>query len=683
MVNIKGKTLSGIFSDLLKRIVCSSESSFALFIGILGLTFAYRIQLTKSLFTNSVRPFDVNPACHPIWFVLAYFPYDLSLSLACVLLSWLLSGAHFSIKQSKAFAILKISGFVFSHIILIILPLVHGAHIRLLFDAQTGLNYSMVMEVLLNVSFFELFKFVRLRDCIFLLFPIGLFWLVFLSPRSSKIWMGGVQIASLIILSSISVFAANYKSTHVPAEIRLNPALFLLSDVAENAIFKRSAESRNIKRIDANDSDIHLAGSMYTHQMMPVTILPPKTPYQWNIIFFIMESVGTRYIFDTSYGNPMPMPFLHGIAKESWHLKNHYTTSNISTKAIFSLLSGLYDSFSRKAFGIRPDSCVPSIHNFLAEGYDSFLVTPSPITWYFPTAFVRNSGLLEMHHYENLNFRIKEEFHSVGRYIGRDEIQTVDFFIQRLNKAREPFLGIYVSFAAHFPYFDYGADYRIMEEDGRLISRYYNNLNLLDHMIKWVFDNLQNRGLLDRTILVIVGDHGQAFGQHHPDNYMHHRYSYNENLQTPAIIYQPKLFKPRAIELPTSHVDILPTLLDAMKIPHNPVLFGGESLFHHKLKRKYIFFYGHEECISSLDTNQIKVQYSLKKNRCWAFDLKLDPDEKNPLDCSSYTLQLEVLHKFVSDHDSSLVKYNARMREKKRVSETQAPVAMEINYLGE
>jgi hypothetical protein len=30
-----------------------------------------------------------------------------------------------------------------------------------------------------------------------------------------------------------------------------------------------------------------------------------------------------------------------------------------------------------------------------------------------------------MHYFENLNFRIKEELNFLGRYIGRDEVQTV------------------------------------------------------------------------------------------------------------------------------------------------------------------------------------------------------------------------------------------------------------------
>jgi arylsulfatase A-like enzyme len=224
---------------------------------------------------------------------------------------------------------------------------------------------------------------------------------------------------------------------------------------------------------------------------------------------------------------------------------------------------------------------------------------------------------------------------------------------------------MYVSFVAHFPYFDYGPEYRIVESDGKSISRYINNLYLLDRLVQRIFEHLRKQGLMERTLLVIVGDHGQAFGQHHPDNYLHYRYSYNVNLEAPVIFYQPAMFKPRTFGLPTNHTDILPTLLDALRIAYNPALLDGESLFQRKLKRKYLFFYGHEESISSLSTEGIKVQVSLKKNRCWAFDLKADPEEKNSLDCGPYQAQLEALRNFVRHHDASLAQYNADNREGK------------------
>ena len=678
MIKLKVKALLRKCSGLLTRIVSSSKSSFAIFICLLAMVFVYRIQLTIGLFTNPVRPFDFNPAHHPVWFTLAYLPYDLALVLVCFLLSWVLSRISYFTQQGKALTIFKILGLIFLHIVLFILLLIHGAHGRLLFDVQTGLDTSAIKEAFSGISFIETIKLIEAKDYLFLLFPFGLFWLVFLSPLSIKVWMARVSIVLVIFLLFLSVWAINDRTKNVPDEIRLNPGLFLLSDVAENVFFRHFAEDRNIDLAKRNRPGIPLSGSKKYNSKESAKFLPAKSNHPWNIIFFVMESVGTRYIFDTSNGNPMPMPFLHKISKEGWFLKRHYTTSNVSTKAIFSLFSGFYDFFHRETSGTQAEIGVPAIYNWLGEEYDRFLVTPSSISWYFPTKFIKNSGLREIHSYENLKFKIKEEFHSLGHYIARDEIQTVDFFIQRLSKAREPFLGIYISFAAHFPYFDYGEEYRIMQEDGRLVSRYYNNLNLLDHMIKRVYDHLQAQGLLERTIFVVIGDHGQAFGQHHPNNFMHYRYSYNENLETPAVLYQPALFKPKVFGLPTSHVDILPTLLDAMRIFYPSMVFDGESLFNYKLRQKSIFFYGYEESVSSLDPHLIKVQYSLKKNKCWVFDLKLDPDEKNPLDCSLYPLQLEALHKFVSDHNANLFRYSAGLR-KKGGSDKQQPVVKEPN----
>jgi len=81
------------------------------------------------------------------------------------------------------------------------------------------------------------------------------------------------------------------------------------------------------------------------------------------------------------------------------------------------------------------------------------------------------------------------------------------------------------------------------------------------------------------------------------------------------------------------------------------------------LKRTPIFLYGLEESISSIDNRQVKVQYSLKEKSCCAFELKVDPEEKNPLDCMSYQEQLEELLGFVNHHDASLSEYSGSQGE--------------------
>jgi hypothetical protein len=650
----KPKTFQAPFSGLHS----SSKAAFAFFICVWVVALVYRVQLTIGLFGSPVRPFDFQPTTHPVWFTLLYFPYDMAFVLASFLLVWGFSQLPFFLKETRIRPTVKVIGVVLLHIALLILILIHGLHGRLLFDSQTGLDLYAIGEGFSNVSFVEVLKMIGIKDYLFLLFPFGLFWLIVLSSPSLRIWLGRISIGFMVVLLSISLLTLKDTNRTVHAEIRLNPALFLLSDASDRVLHKRFVRGRP-GRVEKRFVSGFVMPS-YSPQKKRGTFRPAEKEHPWNLVVFVMESVGTRYIFDTSHGNRMPMPFLYRLSKESWYLRKHLTTSNVSTKAVFSLFSGLYDFFGKQDFGTLRGMKVPSVFDFLEGNYESFLVTPTSLEWYFPTAFFKNTGLRELYSYENLNFRIKEELNSVGRYMARDEIQTVDFFIQRMEKAKEPFMGIYISFVAHFPYFDYGEDYRIRETDGRLISRYYNNLNLLDQMIKRIHDCLEERGLLARTIFVIVGDHGQAFGQHHLNNYMHYRYSYSENLETPAFIYQPALFKPRTFESPTSHVDILPTLLEAMGVSYNPGLFDGESLFHDPLRRTYLFFYGYEGSISSLDTDLIEVQQSLKENRCRVFDLKVDPDEMKPLDCTSYPLQFEDLWEFVREHDWRLLQYHDR-----------------------
>ena len=570
-------------------------------------------------------------------------------------------------------------GFFLLNVALIILAVVHGAHRRLLFDVQTGFDASVLSEAFSGVSFGEVGKLIGVKEYLLLFMPIGIFWIIRFSSRTVKVWLARVVVTAVVLLPLVFIFPPIPADGRVPREIRLNPAFFLVSDLAETSRVQWTAAhpATDVSRQQA--SSFQPSGPSSVNPDQPLRVLPANKKGPWNVVLFVMESVGTRYMFDQSHGNPVPMPFLRELVQKSWHLRRHYTTSNVSTKAVFSILSGLYDLFRREDFGTREDTEVPSIYNFFTDSHECFLVTPASLAWYFPAAFIKNSGLPELHHYGNLNFSIKEEVHSsLGRYIGRDEVQTTDFFVQRLEKAEEPFLGIYISFAAHFPYFDYGPEYRIMENDGRLVSRYYNNLYLLDRMIKRVYDALKEQGRLERTIFVVVGDHGQAFGQHHPDNFMHYRYSYGENLEAPAILHQPALFRPKEVEFPTSHVDILPTLLDAMRVPYNPALLDGESLFQNRLRRKYIFFYGHEGSISSLGTDEIKVQYSLKKKRSWAYDLRRDPGEESRLEGSSYPAQLEALRQFVGYHDAGLLHYNAQLREKNETPRTQHSVVLQV-----
>jgi hypothetical protein len=77
------------------------------------------------------------------------------------------------------------------------------------------------------------------------------------------------------------------------------------------------------------------------------------------------------------------------------------------------------------------------------------------------------------------------------------------------------------------------------------------------------------------TLVVLTADHGESLGEH--GEMTHGLFAYEGTLRVPLIIYQPRLLPPRTIADPARHVDILPTVLDAIAAPV-PAGLDGRSL---------------------------------------------------------------------------------------------------------
>jgi membrane-anchored protein YejM (alkaline phosphatase superfamily) len=91
-------------------------------------------------------------------------------------------------------------------------------------------------------------------------------------------------------------------------------------------------------------------------------------------------------------------------------------------------------------------------------------------------------------------------------------------------------------------------------------NRYKNSLMIIDARIKEVLDTLQQNHLLEKTIVIITGDHGEEFDDNH-QGYLGHASNYSvSQVLTPLIIYWPHV-QPFVYEHLTSHYDIVPTLM--------------------------------------------------------------------------------------------------------------------------
>ncbi len=101
----------------------------------------------------------------------------------------------------------------------------------------------------------------------------------------------------------------------------------------------------------------------------------------------------------------------------------------------------------------------------------------------------------------------------------------------------------------------------------RFASRPYDGeIAYVDSEIGRLLDGMKGRGMLDRTVVAVVADHGEALGEHGEST--HGLLLYEGTLRVPMIVRYPGTVRAGVrIENPVSGVDLAPTLLDLMGLP--------------------------------------------------------------------------------------------------------------------
>jgi arylsulfatase A-like enzyme/Flp pilus assembly protein TadD len=125
-------------------------------------------------------------------------------------------------------------------------------------------------------------------------------------------------------------------------------------------------------------------------------------------------------------------------------------------------------------------------------------------------------------------------------------------------------------FEPHFPY----------EPPEPLAARfrdapYQGEVAATDAALAPLLEPLLAAGERGNTLVVLTADHGESLGEH--GEATHGIFAYEATLRVPLVLYQPRLFRPRVVSQPARHVDLLPTILDALAVPA-PADLPGRSL---------------------------------------------------------------------------------------------------------
>lgn len=98
----------------------------------------------------------------------------------------------------------------------------------------------------------------------------------------------------------------------------------------------------------------------------------------------------------------------------------------------------------------------------------------------------------------------------------------------------------------------------------------------LDELFRDLLQDLERRGHLDDTLVILTSDHGELLGEHHMWN---HQYAlYDELLRVPLILHHPGLVSPGREDRPVMNLDLFPTVLELAGSPAARSATSGASL---------------------------------------------------------------------------------------------------------
>ncbi|MFI3206244.1 MAG: sulfatase-like hydrolase/transferase [Clostridia bacterium] len=112
------------------------------------------------------------------------------------------------------------------------------------------------------------------------------------------------------------------------------------------------------------------------------------------------------------------------------------------------------------------------------------------------------------------------------------------------------------------------------QEWRKYIARYMGQVTHVDNHLGRILDSVKENGLEDNTIIVFTSDHGDMMGDFKLNG---KGVQYESSVRVPLIVKIPGVAA-QNIDVPFSHIDLIPTILDAMQTDCNAEL-DGESVY--------------------------------------------------------------------------------------------------------
>lgn len=341
-----------------------------------------------------------------------------------------------------------------------------------------------------------------------------------------------------------------------------------------------------------------------------------------SVIWVILESTAARYL--GSYGaDPDATPRLTALAKHALVFEHAYCVQPESIKGLFSMLCSQSPGPGTAAedYTHAKVPC-PSIASELRRaGYRTALFHSGRFRYLGMQGVVDARGFDELYDAGSIGGEHVSSF-------GTADASTVARMLEFLEgvKAEQRFFLVYSPISGHHPYRSPGTGPRPFSAKSEQ-DQYRNDLFAGDHALGALIDGVRARGLGDKVLWAIVGDHGQAFGEHE-GNFAHTLFLYEENVHVPMIFIAPGALvgRVRAPQV-TSLIDLAPATLALLGLDIPKGMRGRSPLSARPGVAR--FFTDHGPVKLGLRQGDYKFIYESEHDRARLFDLAADPAERH------------------------------------------------------
>ncbi len=305
--------------------------------------------------------------------------------------------------------------------------------------------------------------------------------------------------------------------------------------------------------------DMKVRNSQLQYPRRPIERTEHK---KYNIVWLVVESLRADML------DAEIMPSAHAFSERATRMMHHYSGGNGTRMGVFSLFYGIYGNYWFPLLDQRRGPIVMDL--ILEDGYQYEMYTSAKFSYpeFDSTIFAR---IPAEHLHETTGKRGWEE--------DRMHVTSMLNFIEKRDSAR-PFMTFMFFESPHSNYFfpeeavirpDYLPDlnYATMDLERdlpRIKNRYINAVHHLDDQLGRVIDYLEKKRLLDSTIVIITGDHGEEFME--KGRWGHNSAFTEEQIRVPFVLWVPGR-EPAKVMRMTSHLDLPATLLPLMGV-RNP-----------------------------------------------------------------------------------------------------------------